>query len=328
MNIQTKKVLVLANNNAFTTWNEKTDFVKNFYAPLVNLNFSIFPTNFSVVPVSEATLNGAPGTQNQPYSAPCVAYIVDPVWYETNIIKLAVGYDAVIFAVNVADISPATTLLPAADNTGSFDGIDMITIYIQPDSENWPATQSGITYPSSIAFILAHEISHWLYALVRAAVDDTHEYFYSAHPEGVLPELLRAMQIEEQAAAMVLFKPKIVTWARAIQEQESSKPELFTDRNVVNDNPGNLKKTSYTTSLGATKADEGNFCIFPNYATGFMALCHFLNTAASNELYAYHNATLRSFTETYAQPPNDGYLNGVAADLGVSPDVLISTLIE
>lgn len=96
---------------------------------------------------------------------------------------------------------------------------------------------------------------------------------------------------------------------------------------MVNNNPGNLKFLPYERSLGATSHDAGNFCVFPSYIVGFNALCQFLTDACHNLLIPYHNVTLAQFTETYAQPPNDNYVNGVAAALGAPTSTPISHLI-
>lgn len=322
-----KRILIIANNNSFSTWLAKIQFVQQFFASVVYLGFDTEYTAFPSVPVTETTINGLPGTQNQPFSSPCLAYVVDPTWYQKNIIPRAAGYDAVIFVANVADLNPKVTLLPDADNGGSFNGIDQITIFVQPNSENWKAVQSGVTYPNITAFLMAHEISHWLYQLAKAPVDNTHFYFYSPNPAGVIPELLKYMPnpLSTKTATPIgpTFGPTIVKWAQAIQIQEGGK---ITDRNMLNNNPGNIKATSYGMSLGATKgtdmkgipAGQKGFCIYETYEIGLSALCQLLTDACNDELIAYKpTMTLAQFTTVYALPPNGDYANGIATALGV-----------
>lgn len=123
--------------------------------------------------------------------------------------------------------------------------------------------------------------------------------------------------------------PRISTWALAIQHQEGGKP---TDLNTRNRNPGNLKYSPYTASLGGKPgpqgSDGGRFCIFDTYQVGFKALCQFLTDAANDELKSYHQArTLDAFTTVYARPPSKAYVNGVAAALGVPITINIHELL-
>lgn len=124
-------------------------------------------------------------------------------------------------------------------------------------------------------------------------------------------------------------KSRIPTWALAIQHAEGGKPQ---DLNIRNHNPGNLKYTSYTASLGAklggNATDGGSFCYFDSYAAGYKALCTFLTDACKGRLKAYKpTMTLDQFTEIYAQPPSKGYVNSVAQYLGVSPEIMIQELL-
>lgn len=118
--------------------------------------------------------------------------------------------------------------------------------------------------------------------------------------------------------------PNIQIWALAIQGQEGGKPA---DRNMRNNNPGNMKLSDLTRSLGAAHADVDGFCMFDTYEQGFKALCDFLTLACQNQLKPYHDVSLKEFTRIYAEPPNDNYCNAVAKSLKVDPSVKISTLI-
>lgn len=129
-------------------------------------------------------------------------------------------------------------------------------------------------------------------------------------------------------APMTYFHPKIIVWAKEIRHQEGGKP---TDLNIINNNPGNMKNTKYTASLGGRlgnrATDGGSFCYFNTADEGFNALCQFLTDACNNLLIGYHNVTISQFTTTYARPPGKAYENGVAAALGVPVTTLIKTLI-
>ena len=124
-------------------------------------------------------------------------------------------------------------------------------------------------------------------------------------------------------------------WAGAIQVYEGYYPF---SRSYRTKNPGNLKFTAYTQSLGAIKADVAGFCIFPTYEAGFEALCQFLKDAANGELKAYHTGgikpsdfTLLQFFTAYA-PSSDknnpaAYASFVAKQLGVDPQTKINTFL-
>ena len=139
---------------------------------------------------------------------------------------------------------------------------------------------------------------------------------------------------EEKPLPPYIPKPDRYTiWAQAIQAEESSKPPRPTDVNVRLKNPGNLKYTSYTASLGGKKStvpglDGGTFCEFDTYQDGLNALKQFLKDAVDGKLRAYKpTQTLLSFTKVYANPPNDGYATNVAKKLGKTIQTPIKDLV-
>lgn len=123
----------------------------------------------------------------------------------------------------------------------------------------------------------------------------------------------------EPEPSKIIYPPKIVKFAKAIEQEEGNKPPRPTDRNQRNNNPGNLKYSSVTASFGAIGKDKDNFCIYPNYETGFDALCEFLILACNDGLKPYHEArTLYKFIKVYANPPNDNYALNVSKFMNVS----------
>ena len=128
-------------------------------------------------------------------------------------------------------------------------------------------------------------------------------------------------------------------------------------RGVRNNNPGNLKYTSYTASLGARTRDDKNFCVFGSYDTGYKALCQFLKDAATRQLIPYHrfnpandyhrqllpngkagdelpDLNLIDFYHIYAEDDATtkvdeplAYALFVASKLGVDPKTLIKNLV-
>lgn len=110
-----------------------------------------------------------------------------------------------------------------------------------------------------------------------------------------------------------LKETKIEKWAKAISKWEGD---------TQGTNPGNLKYSSLTASWGAKKGrkalDGGNFCIFPSYQEGMLALCNFLTLGCKDQLRAFHKArTLESFMKVYAGNPPRNYIEGVRKELGV-----------
>lgn len=99
-----------------------------------------------------------------------------------------------------------------------------------------------------------------------------------------------------------------------------------------NRNPGNLKWTPYTSSLGKCGKSFSNFCVFITYEVGFEALKQFVRDAAENKLKDYHDASILSFFSHYTAEDYAGarqaYANSVAQKLGVGLDYQINNLIK
>lgn len=122
---------------------------------------------------------------------------------------------------------------------------------------------------------------------------------------------------------------KIDAWPLAIQHAEGNK---LNHPNTVRFNPWNIKYTNYTASLGAypgiQASDGGTFARFPSYQLGYDAMRNFLRDACTGKLAAYRpSMPLSQFSQVFARPPNDDYNNKVAAELNVSPNIPISSLL-
>lgn len=118
--------------------------------------------------------------------------------------------------------------------------------------------------------------------------------------------------------------------AKAIQSHEGY---YAGSRSFRNNNPGNFKLmtstvTPYMIKLGATGTDAQNFCIFPDYETGFKALCMFLTDAATGRLSSYRadmpiytgDDKNRGFLDVYAPGFENNtlaYAQAIAKALGV-----------
>lgn len=122
-----------------------------------------------------------------------------------------------------------------------------------------------------------------------------------------------------------LFKPMILRWAVAVANQEGAKPAL--------NNPGNLKVSTLTRSWGAmpgfNATDGGVIAKFATPQAGMDALCNFLVLGCEDELRAFHQArTLKGFSIVYAGNPPSEYYEGIAAELGVTVDILIASFLD
>lgn len=70
-----------------------------------------------------------------------------------------------------------------------------------------------------------------------------------------------------------------------------------------NNNPGNIRYGTFAIRHGAT-SESGGFAVFPNYDTGFAALCALLRTSSYRELTLYkamhrYAPTSENHTENY-----------------------------
>jgi hypothetical protein len=140
-------------------------------------------------------------------------------------------------------------------------------------------------------------------------------------PDGKVGTLTLKALNEDTSDSIKNKKSKIDLWCEAIAKMEKAKPEL--------NNPGNIKYIGQKTAIGK---DYRGFCIFPDYATGYMELRNLLVRACTGKSKVYSpEMTLIDFFNKYA-PSNDGndpdnYAKFVANYVGVSPQIIIKTLL-
>lgn len=93
-------------------------------------------------------------------------------------------------------------------------------------------------------------------------------------------------------------------------------------RSWRNNNPGNLRYGSFSSTNGAIGSDYGSFSIFPDYQTGYAAMKTLINTT-------YYNHTIESMMYIYAPPEeNDtvGYINYLVNTTGMSRNTYIRNM--
>lgn len=141
---------------------------------------------------------------------------------------------------------------------------------------------------------------------------------------GYFGPLTRAM-MNLDAGTPGTTKSKIDLWCEGIIQMEGAKPEIC--------NPGNIRWVAGTIPTNyAIGKDSRGFCIFPDYATGYMQLRNLLVRACTGQSSSYSpTMTLYQFYEKYA-PSSDGnyprsYAETVAAHINVPPTTVISTLL-
>lgn len=126
-------------------------------------------------------------------------------------------------------------------------------------------------------------------------------------------------------------KSYITQLAEAIKQHEGY---FKGSKSYRNHSPGNFKPgtlTAYMKKLGAIGIDDGGFAFFPNYETGFNALCTFLKDACSDKLNAYRGSmTISDFFHKYAPSSENNtlaYIGSVCKRLGVEKTLQIKELL-
>lgn len=133
------------------------------------------------------------------------------------------------------------------------------------------------------------------------------------------------------------MKNRIEEWSNAIRVHEGwILPNVQYpkgSRSYRNNNPGNLRYTKYTASLGENFGfDDKNFIRYKTYDIGFNALMQFLKDACNDELRSYKGEmNLLDFYKVYA-PSSDGnypagYAKFIAGRLGVPVETKIKALL-
>lgn len=304
------KVSFIFNNTTWASIPDKIQNVINFYAPDFTIVPTVIHTNFIQIPlVKVLATNGIANTIGTNMT-------VDPNWYNVHVTPLSPDAEIIVFFV---DTPNCASLCPTGIEQGKINGVVQTCIFGHAVYENWRnyLYENGQEVDLGDAFtvIAEHEISHALYLLENKR-DNTHLYFYTGQASKVLLELRTNMQ----------FSPMIIKWAESIAHWEGANSTL--------NNPGNMGYTTLTASWGATKgpakSDGGFLSQFPTYQIGFNALCNFLKLGCENELLAFHSPEARTFagfTKIYAGNPPEGYIQGIANELGCQLDTQINTFL-
>lgn len=123
-----------------------------------------------------------------------------------------------------------------------------------------------------------------------------------------------------------LNKDYITPFCMAIQKMEGW---YVGSRSYRNNNPGNLKYVGQPSAVGK---DSNNFCIFPDYSTGFDALKRMVKNACMGKSDVYFPTdSIYNFFSKYA-PASDKnnpklYAEAVAKAVELPPTTLLKDLI-
>jgi len=179
------------------------------------------------------------------------------------------------------------------------------------------------------------------YALIDASPEDVRKVTWGVleYLKDILIKMLSSLKTPSEAP-IVEVKPdvpiedkkpaesRLTAFAQAIQWKEGW---YQGSKSFRNRNPGNIKFTNYTKSLGAIRKDEMGFCVFDTERDGFAGLCRFIQDASNNLLRDYKNCTIKTFFEVYA-PSKDSnnplkYAKDVAERLKVAIDTKLADII-
>ncbi len=169
-----KKLLIVLNNAIWPSLPLKIQGIKDFYAPAFSLQIDTVNTSFESIPlVSGTTVEGINNTTVSSHN-------VDPEWYATNILPLAIGYDYVIFNVPVL---PTDLFEKLGIEFGKKNGVYQIAMAIP---ETFTTSVNGKIWDMFV-LTACHEISHAEYQ-ERGKIDMTHANFLGGNPYSVLKD--------------------------------------------------------------------------------------------------------------------------------------------
>lgn len=162
------KVLIIANNQKWKSWDKKIQSIKDWFAPAVNLEITLVHEKFTCVPFEEYGV-----FDNQSRKG------VSKTWFNENITKKYPGYDVAILSMRIKDWGGFPV------EGWQWDGKCIALASDEKGFYNF----KGVKYEGEKWFnIVRHELSHALYT-IQGKVDRTHFHWDSGDLSKVLPEL-------------------------------------------------------------------------------------------------------------------------------------------
>lgn len=242
---RTLRVVAIVDRQQQVAWEQVLNDVRDFYGPVVDLTFSIQQGSFR--PIFNSSYPGLAPTA-----------IIDYDWYDRFITIPNLGSADLVLFLTPRPATPITYLgFMSSANCGPYE----CTVFCGQPSDH--IYINGIDQGSSNTTMIAHEISHALYAMMGIP-DRTHEHFLSGDPGGVLNDLsFPPMTIAQQWADIVrrlngaLFALGLISKYRSTSGDEqpvSSPPPAPTPV----DPPGMKLYNLAKASLGADIAKQEN----------------------------------------------------------------------
>jgi len=252
------RVLIIANNCPWASWQTKIDAIKAFYAPLTALEIDIKYTDFENVP-----LNNYPGLVTSFVNGVAVDNLgtdtqIDRDWFQANIVPLLGGYDIAIF--QLGDIAPQPGL-PLGISFGEYGSTWCCESFVNAEvSQLYLPVPNGeymINAGDLATVIIEHEISHALYGIALQH-DRTHEFFYSGQFAKVLTDIV--LPVPSSNRLITLYK-QLVTLLQEelgiLQAQSRSDP-MPPSSQAQNPAPETTQAAKPTATASTTLLDR--FC--------------------------------------------------------------------
>lgn len=206
------KILLLANNLPFKTWDKKIKELKDWWLPEVSLDITLEQVNFKNIPwIDYTNLDG------KKYKG------IEHSWYDKNISIPAInrGFDCVMFTVGTDQWT-----FKDIDGWNTHNNLGIHEIQIK-GQENAKYSFNGKKYDGDQWFNIArHELSHAIYRS-RGITDNTHKWWQV----GNLAEIKKELAGGFMAHPLVLYFQRLVTPPKKYKyfnqnEVEGLKPEL------------------------------------------------------------------------------------------------------
>lgn len=160
------RIAIIANNSKWKSWDKKIAELKEWFAPEVDINFTLTHTDFNDVPFS-------------PYEDGRLG--VDPKWYDENITWRGVGSDMVLFVLPKKQWKDLKNV--RGWRSDSNQGPVQLQIACDENDKSGSGGWLQFDKKMSAFFLLAvHEILHGCFML-SGQVDVTHYYWDKAQLE-------------------------------------------------------------------------------------------------------------------------------------------------
>lgn len=157
------RIRIVANNCKWDSWESKVHELKEWFAPVVDIDFHIVHTQFDDIPFTDYSSvdpaqNKLPNLQG-----------VDPDWYDEHILPYGVGFDVVLLVLPVSQWK--------GKNARGWRADADVAIELQLGADEHEE-MTWTNYPSMNAFyqLARHEIMHALY-MISGQWDATHFYW-------------------------------------------------------------------------------------------------------------------------------------------------------